>query len=559
MKMKKTDDNMLIIKDITSEQFAVIKSWNKMVWKKATKTLEAPCEIELLDKLSTLVKLPPRISAYKDELMKVQTAVDDMRIKENVTPTVQPPVKANLFQHQVRGYNMALINFTLRRGFGFLFEMGCGKTLTAIAVAGTLYAEHKINKLLVVAPTSVCSVWPEDFGKFADFPHLEKIMLGTKSQRLKQLKELESFPCEALKVAVINYESVWRDDIFDKLVDFNANMIICDESQRIKTHDAQQSKAMHKLGDLARYKLILSGTPVQNNAVDLYSQYRFLDPTVFGNNFYKFRNRFCVMGGFNKRQIVNYKDLDLLIKKEHSIAYRVTKKEALDLPEQTFETRYITLTPSEKKLYNTLKKESATELANGETISASTVLTKLLRLQQFTGGFVIADGEEKPQQIGSGKINALEDIVDDYVIDSGKKLVIFARFRAELDLIRKLLDKKKLKYGVIYGDIKLSDRGEIVRDFQENKETKVFLAQIDTAGLGITLTAADTCVYYSVNFNYAAYSQSLARIHRIGQRNTCTYIHLTTKGTVDELIMKALHKKEDLAKTIVDDWKIYFD
>ena len=557
--MKKTDDNMLIIKDITSEQFAVIKSWNKMVWKKATKTLEAPCEIELLDKLLTLVKLPPRISAYRDELMKVQIAVDDMRIKENVTPIIQPQVKANLFQHQVRGYNMALINFTLRRGFGFLFEMGCGKTLTAIAVAGTLYAEHKINKLLVVAPTSVCSVWPEDFGKFADFPHLEKIMLGTKSQRLKQLKELESFPCEALKVAVINYESVWRDDIFDKLVDFNANMIICDESQRIKTHDAQQSKAMHKLGDLARYKLILSGTPVQNNAVDLYSQYRFLDPTVFGNNFYKFRNRFCVMGGFNKRQIVNYKDLDLLIKKEHSIAYRVTKKEALDLPEQTFETRYITLTPSEKKLYNTLKKESATELANGGTISASTVLTKLLRLQQFTGGFVIADGEEKPQQIGTGKINALEDIVDDYVIDSGKKLVIFARFRAELDLIQKLLDKKKLKYGVIYGDIKLSDRGEIVKDFQENEETKVFLAQIDTAGLGITLTAADTCVYYSVNFNYAAYSQSLARIHRIGQRNTCTYIHLTTKRTVDELIMKALHKKEDLAKTIVDDWKIYFD
>lgn len=550
---------MLIIKDITSEQFAVIKSWNKMVWKKATKTLEAPCEIELLDKLSTLVKLPPRISAYRDELVKVQAAVDDMRIKENVTPIIQPPVKANLFQHQVRGYNMALINFTLRRGFGFLFEMGCGKTLTAIAVAGTLYSERKINKLLVVAPTSVCSVWPEDFGKFADFPHLEKIMLGTKSQRLKQLKELESFPCEALKVAVINYESVWRDDIFDKLVEFNADMIICDESQRIKTHDAQQSKAMHQLGDLARYKLILSGTPVQNNAVDLYSQYRFLDPTVFGNNFYKFRNRFCVMGGFNRRQIVNYKDLDLLIKKEHSIAYRVTKKEALDLPEQTFETRYITLTPSEKKLYNTLKKESATELANGGTISASTVLTKLLRLQQFTGGFVIADGEEKPQQIGSGKINALEDIVDDYVIDSGKKLVIFARFRAELDLIRKLLDKKKLKYGVIYGDIKLSDRGEIVRDFQENKETKVFLAQIDTAGLGITLTAADTCVYYSVNFNYAAYSQSLARIHRIGQRNTCTYIHLTTKGTVDELIMKALHKKEDLAKTIVDDWKIYFD
>ena len=106
--------------------------------------------------------------------------------------------------------------------------------------------------------------------------------------------------------------------------------------------------------------------------------------------------------------------------------------------------------------------------------------------------------------------------------------------------------------------MKLEDRGGIVKDFQTNEDTKVFLAQIDTAGLGITLTAADTCVYYSVNFNYAAYSQSLARIHRIGQKNTCTYIHLITEGTVDETILKALAKKEDLAKTIVDEWRNYF-
>ena len=446
----------------------------------------------------------------------------------------------------------------IHKGFGFLFEMGCGKTLTAIATAGAAYQAGKVSKVLIVAPTSVCSVWPKEFEEYADFKANVKVMLGDKRHRLKALSDLDAFPFKALKVAVINYESTWRDGIFDALLEWDADMIICDESQRIKTHDAEQSKAMHKLGDQARYKLILSGTPVQNNAIDLYSQYRFLDPTIFGTNFYQFRNRYAIMGGFNRHQIVGYRDLDELIQKEHSIAYRVTKEEALDLPEQTFLQRYITMSAKEKSLYDRLKRDSFTELENGGQITATTVLTKLLRLQQFTGGFLVADGSEKPELVSKGKLNALEDIIDDYVIDAGKKLVVFARFRPEIDLIGKLLNKKKIRYGSIYGDIKLEDRGDIVKDFQTNPATKVFLAQIDTAGLGITLTAADTCVYYSVNFNYAAYSQSLARIHRIGQKNVCTYIHLITEGTIDEVVLKALAKKEDLAKTVVDTWRDYF-
>ncbi len=444
------------------------------------------------------------------------------------------------------------------KGFGFLFEMGCGKTLTAIATLGTAYKLGKIEKVLIIAPTSVCSVWPKEFEDYADFKYQTKVLLGDKDRRIKLLNDLEHFPFKALKVAVINYESTWRDGIFEALYDWNADMIICDESQRIKTHDAEQSKAVHKLGDQARYKLILSGTPVQNNAIDLYSQYRFLDPTIFGTNFYRFRNRYAIMGGFNRHQIVGYRDLDRLIQKEHSIAYRVTKEEALDLPEQTFLERRIVMTAKEKTIYDRIKRESFAELEGGGQITVTTVLTKLLRLQQFTGGFLVADGKEKPELVSKGKLNALEEIIDDYVVDAGKKLVIFARFRPEIDLIGQMLKKKKIRYGEIYGDVKLDNRGDIVKDFQTNPETMVFLAQIDTAGLGITLTAADTCVYYSVNFNYAAYSQSLARIHRIGQKNICTYIHLITEKTVDETILKALAKKEDLAKTVVDTWRDYF-
>lgn len=420
----------------------------------------------------------------------------------------------------------------------------------------------KIERLLIVAPTSVVAVWPKELQEYAIFKYTCKTLLGEKKQRLKQIDDLIKFPFKALKVAVINYESTWRPEILEKLKEFDADMIIADESQRIKTYDAAQSKAMHELGDQARYKLILSGTPVQTAAIDIWSQYRFLDKSVFGDNFFKFRGRYAIMGGYGNKKIVGYKDLEGLIKKEHSIAFRVTKDEALDLPEQTFEVRKIQFSQKERNLYERIKKDSYTELEGGGHITATTVLTRLLRLQQLTGGFLVQDDAQKPQLVSRAKLDALADIIEDYVVGSGKKLVIFARFIAEVKAIIELADKvlpKNLKHVAIYGDIKKEDRGDIVKQFQEDPETVLFIGQIDTAGTGITLTAADTCVYYSKNFNYATYSQSLSRIHRIGQRNTCTYIDLETEGTVDEMIGKALARKEDMAKTVVDDWRAYFE
>lgn len=449
----------------------------------------------------------------------------------------------------------------INKGFGLLFEMGCGKTLTAIAIAGAGYQMGKVERLLIVAPTSVVAVWPKELQEYAKFKYTCKTLLGEKKQRIKQIDDLLKFPFKALKVAVINYESTWRPEILEKLKEFDADMVIADESQRIKAYDAAQSKAMYELGDQARYKLILSGTPVQTAAIDIWSQYRFLDKTVFGDNFFKFRGRYAIMGGYGNKKIVGYKDLEGLIKKEHSIAFRVTKDEALDLPEQTFETRKIQFNQKEKNLYERIKKDSYAELDGGGHITATTVLTRLLRLQQLAGGFLVQDDAQKPQLVSRAKLDALGDIIEDYVIRSGKKLVIFARFIAEVKAIMELADKvlpKELKQVAIYGDIKKEDRGDIVKQFQEDPKTVLFIGQIDTAGTGITLTAADTCVYYSKNFNYATYSQSLSRIHRIGQRNCCTYIDLEIEGTIDELISKALSRKEDMAKTVVDNWRDFF-
>lgn len=552
---------VVTIAELSNLDFQRLKNISGLRWNRTTRCMVGPVSLNLLDGLARYYKLPADMETKRQRLGKTRREIDAERLAEDPAPLLPYPVKANLYKHQIRGANMALRAFgaldakTHGGGFGELFEMGCGKTLTTIAVAGALYNLGKIDRVLVVAPTSVCSVWPHDLNQFATFPWEARVLLGDKKKRLKALNELENWPFKALRIAVINYESTHRDGIFEALAAYKPDLIVCDESQRIKNPSAAQSKALHKLGDATPFRMILSGTPVQNNAVDLYSQYRFLDPEVYGANFYAFKNRYCIMGGYGQHQIVGYRNMDELVEKEHSVAYRVTKEECLDLPQQTFINRYVQFTDAEQAIYEQLRKSSFLELETGENVTATTILTMYLRLMQLTGGFLTADESTRPKQVNTAKLDALADIVDDYVVDAGKKLVIFARFRAEIAAIENLLRLRKIQYGSIYGDVPMEERGKIVDDFQTNPDTKVFVAQIQTAGLGITLHAASTAVFYSYDYNYANYAQALARIHRIGQRLPVTYIHLVVDGSIDEKILAALENKEDMAKTVVDSWR----
>lgn len=552
---------VVTIAELSNLDFQRLKNISGLRWNRTTRCMVGPVSLNLLDGLARYYKLPADMETKRQRLGKTRREIDAERLAEDPAPLLPYPVKANLYKHQIRGANMALRAFgaldakTPGGGFGELFEMGCGKTLTTIAVAGALYNMGKIDRVLVVAPTSVCSVWPHDLNQFAAFPWEARVLLGDKKKRLKALNELENWPFKALRIAVINYESTHREGIFEALAAYKPDLIVCDESQRIKNPSAAQSKALHKLGDAAPFRMILSGTPVQNNAVDLYSQYRLLDPAVYGANFYAFKNRYCIMGGYGQHQIVGYRNMDELVEKEHSVAYRVTKEECLDLPQQTFINRYVQFTDAEQAIYEQLRKSSFLELETGENVTATTILTMYLRLMQLTGGFLTADESTRPKQVNTAKLDALADIVDDYVVDAGKKLVIFARFRAEIAAIENLLRLRKIQYGSIYGDVPMEERGKIVEDFQANPDTKVFVAQIQTAGLGITLHAASTAVFYSYDYNYANYAQALARIHRIGQRLPVTYIHLVVDGSIDEKILTALENKEDMAKTVVDSWR----
>lgn len=436
------------------------------------------------------------------------------------------------------------------KSVAILAEMGTGKTLISIGIAGYLYLQKEINKLLIVAPLSITKVWEEEFQKFADFDYQLEVLEGPTKEKRETLRNLFG---TKLQVAVVNYESCWRME--KEIALWKPDMIICDESSKIKNPQAKQSKALHRLGKISKHNMILTGTPVTNNPLDFFSQYKFLDESIFGGSYYSFRARYAIMGGYGNYQVVGYKNLPELTEKAHSIAFRITKKEALDLPEQVDVTRYVELEPMARAIYNQVERDSYAELTQGEVVVRN-VLTKLLRLSQITGGYIKDEFSEIEEQVSSAKLNALEEIIEE-CLDADKKVVVFARFISEIDAIIKMLKRYGIKYSLIRGDVK--DRASEVEKFQNDKDVKVFVGQLQTTGMGLTLTASDTAVFYSLSYNFADYEQAKARIHRIGQKNNCTYIHLIAKKTIDEKVMEALSKKKNIADLVVDNWKSLFE
>lgn len=401
--------------------------------------------------------------------------------------------------------------------------------------------------MLIVAPLSILGVWDEEFGKFADFNYVLATLTGSAEKKTDALRSMNG---KSLQVAVVNYESAWRME--KELSAWNPDLIVADEGHKIKSHNISASKALHRLGVKARYRMLLTGTPVTDKAIDVFSQYKFLDPVIFGNSFYAFRTRYFDMTGYGNHTPVLKRAMEPeLTAKLHSIAFRATKAECLDLPETTDVVHHVDLEPSAMKLYKELVRDSYAEISAGE-ITITNVLTKLLRLSQLTGGFIGGDDCAPVEQVSDAKLSVLEDILDS-TLQEGKKLVVIARFVPELRAILKLLDKKGIRYSLIMGGIK--NRAEQVAQFQNDPDIPVFVGQIATAGLGVTLTAASTMVFYSLDYSMSNFEQAKARIHRAGQRNPCTYIYLTAKGTVDEKVLESLKNKADLARVLVDDYR----
>ena len=463
------------------------------------------------------------------------------------------PIRAAPYKHQCAAFDFVCSLFGLQpsqsssAGAALLMEMGTGKTITSIAIAGALYLKGKIRRVLVVAPLSILGVWDEEFAKFADFDYTLAVLSGTGSKKADTLRYMRG---TSLQVAVVNYESAWR--LEKEILAWQPDLVVADEGHKIKTHNIAASKAMHRIGAKAAYRLLLTGTVITNKAIDVFSQYKYLNPAIFGQSFYVFRNRYFDMTGYGQHTPVLKRSMEQdLMRRLHCIAFRATKAECLDLPETTDIVRYVELEPATAKIYRDLVKDSYAELGQSE-VTVTNILTRLLRLSQLTGGFIGDDEGNAPQRISTAKQAALEDIVEE-ALQEGKKLVIIARFIPEIKAICKLLEKQGVNYSCIMGGVK--DREAQVSAFQNDPQTQVFVGQIATAGLGITLTAASTMVFYSEDYSMSNFEQAKARIHRVGQKENCTYIYLVAKGTVDEKVLAALRSKADLARTLVDDYR----
>lgn len=480
-----------------------------------------------------------------EELSKVSKSVSTKNLKVSNHP--KPSVKATLYEHQQRAYDFALDTLEQGKGLAILADMGTGKSLMTIAITGTLAQEKGVKRMLVVCPKSIVGVWEEEFRKFANYRYALTVLDGTISKKKSAFSFMTG---DALQVIVVNYESAWR--LEKEITKWKPDLIVCDESSKIKNPGTSQSKAMHKLGKLTKYNIILTGTPITNNPLDIFSQYKFLDEDILGGSYYLFRNRYAVFGGYQNHQIIGYRHLAELVEKVHEIAYRIKIEDAVDLPPFIDETRTIKLEPKAQSIYTQIERDCYAALSADAEVTARNVLTQLLRLSQCTGGYIRDDVSGVAQAVSTAKLDALEDIIDTCQ-DEGKKVVVFARFVPEIEAIEKLLKKKDIGYALIYGAT--TDRADQVKKFQEDEDCRVFIGQLQTTGMGLTLTAASVAVFYSLDFSYANYEQSRARIHRIGQKEKCLYVHLVCKGTVDERIMNALKHKGDVAKLMVDDWR----
>ena len=443
--------------------------------------------------------------------------------------------------------------------YAYFMEMGTGKTKVLIDNAAMLYDKGKVDGVLIIAPKGVVKTWYEQEIP-AHLPnHIEKVSVlwqanitKTQQEKLDELFEPES----VLHILVMNVEafSTTKGTEFpDKFISCHNTLMVIDESTTIKNPSAKRTKSILKLSTETKYRRIMTGSPVTKNPLDLYSQCYFLDPFHLEHeSYYSFRMRYAIMNTLHVRgrsiQVVNgFKNLGELSEKLKPFSYRVLKEDCLDLPEKNWTKRQITLTPDQRKLYIQMKQTALAQL-NGKVTSTVTVLTQLMRLHQITcGHFTADDGTTQP--IDNNRLNELMNVIS----EMEGKAIIWAHYQYDITSIIREIVKVHGPGSVVdyYGLTPQEERQDNIRKFQSDPRCRFIVGTPSTGGYGITLTAANTVIYYSNGYDLEKRLQSEDRAHRIGQKKNVTYVDIIAEDTVDEKIVKALRDKINVASQVL--------
>lgn len=404
------------------------------------------------------------------------------------------------------------------RLFGMLgMDMGTGKTFTALLALNAMRMPMA----------------------FVDLSN------GTAKARAERLRHALNSANGKCLVVCVNYESVWRADLAPSIEAVKWSAIILDESHRIKSPGGTASRYLARLAakQPKAKRICLTGTPMPHSPLDLYGQFRFLDPSIFGTSFSRMRARYAECDVRFPSKVKAWRNQDELTAKLAAHCWRVTADDVLDLPEAMHETIPVELSPKVQRFYRALESEMVAEIDNG-TVTAANALTKLLRLQQATGGYARLDGDAGVTPIDgiSSKRRALEDRLEDLPVT--EPVVVFCRFRSDLDDVAALARDMGREYAEVSGERKDLSRWQA-------GDAAILGVQMQSGGVGIDCSRAAYAFYYSLGFSLGDYEQSLARLRRPGQTRCVRYYHLVCEGTVDAQVYAALRERRNVVDAVL--------
>lgn len=447
-------------------------------------------------------------------------------------------IKTTPMEHQAK----ALSTCGGRPFFSYFMEPGLGKTWTVIAEADQLAKQKLINTIVVICPKSIVSVWAEEITT-----HSEGHRVHVWDRGFQKVLEGKGPVWWIINVDAVNKTKtshVGYDTIDYILQQTNKVMMVVDESTIIKNSDSKRTKAVTALGKKCLYRRILTGTPIANTPLDIYAQMAFLSPTIFphSKNFFAFRARYAIMGGFQMRQVVGYKNQEQLAEIVGKHSFRATKDECLDLPPRTTQVRYVELSKDSWKAYRAFVDEVAVELADS-VMTMDQVVKKISKLRQLTGGWV-KDDEGQTYRVGKEKFTELEHLLDEC---RGQKVIVWCQFIQEVFAIQDAYPEAR----IYYGGMNQKARNEARYAF-EYGTCPMIVIQNDTGSMGLTLNQATVSIFYSNPVYPLPKDQARDRNYRKGQDKPVTEYELIVKGSIDETIFQSWKNKRSLAETLMD-------
>lgn len=439
-----------------------------------------------------------------------------------------------------------------------LIDMRVGKTKIIIDLASAYFLDQKIEWVLIVCLYSITDVWVNELKKHCPIDYDAHVLDTSNPKKFdKWLNDGNKFKWLIVGVESLSQGSAIKYCEKYTLCNFNILMVV-DESYKIANPSAISSNNCVKLGRNVKKRIIMTGSMSPNGLINLYMQYEFLSPDIIGiGDYYSFRNRYCVMGGFENKQIIGYQNVDELMELISPYTVRISQSEALDIEPPTFISRKIKLNPTQRELYASLKKKKMCDYDNN-TLFIQNSLEITLRYQEIVGGFVSLPtnnnnlGGEKFYTTKikgeNPKINEIINIANDLPCN----IIIWARFQPEIQLIVSTLRE-------IWGDDQVVQfHGGNVKTRDDDKlkfskgGIKFMVANQTVGGAGVDFSAADAMIYYSNTFRYVDRDQSQQRATADGKKNSVLIIDIIAPGTVDELIMEAIIHKKDVSQYIKD-------